>query len=607
MRFLLFLFIFTTYIFAVDVSPKTIPVYKEIEASYNIKSLNQAIKNKKLFKKIRYYVRIFKNKSHDNLWLKIPLQNKTNQEIDRVFATRWDRVDLELFIVKDDKLLFSETISNDEYIKTSSRIEIPARENIDLYIHVKTRKSIDQFFYIYIIDEKLVNTFIIKYEKFYHHGFFFGILLTMAMYSFFMFLSMKDKGYLFLGFYQVSVLIASSGLINYLFMLFENQPILADFFLRDMINYIIMVFSIMFTKEFLNTKKEMPKLNIFLNMLMVVLLPISLINSSINYASFLFILYVVVGIYVFSQKRSLVVLFYILGFLGYPLYLVIINLGILLDWNIHFEFHYARQIFTCVESFSLTMALYLKIKSIIKEKEKARKESIEKEIAFLEQSRFASMGEMLASIAHQWRQPLNHLNMIFANLQLSNDLGKLDKNYLEKKSEEADNQLKYMSSTIESFSNFFATKGKEEEFYLIDICKYTSRLLESRVKKNSIELSFIGEDKTIYKNYKNELIQVLSIVLNNAIDALIINEIEKPKIEIFVNANKITINDNAKGIPKEILTNIFDPYFSTKDKKFGTGLGLYTSKIIMNNHIKGKLDVKNIKEGASFIITLPSK
>lgn len=606
MRIVLCLILLCFKLFALDVSFEKVPVYKKIEASYNIKSLNQAVNNKKLFKTISYYVRIFKNKSNDGLWLRIPLHNKSHKQIKRVFISRWDRVDLELFAFKDDnKLFFKEKISSDEYIKKSKEIDIAPWQTVDLYVHIKAKDSLDQFFYIYILDSKIVNDFIISYEKLYHGGLFFGILLTMTMYSFFMFLSMGDKGYLFLGFYQVSVLITSSLLIDYSFTLLKNHALLADFLLRDLPSYIIMVFSILFTKEFLNTKKQMPKLNIFLNMLMVLLLPISLIDSSINYASFLFILFVSVGAYVYFEKRSLVVLFYTLGFLAYPLYLVVLNLSILFDWDMYFEFDYAKQIFTCIESFALTMALYLKIRFLIEEKEKASKEAVEKEMALLEQSRFASMGEMLASIAHQWRQPLNHLNMIFATLQLAHDSKKLDTKYLRKKSQEADNQLKYMSSTIESFSNFFSTKGKKEEFYLLDVCEYSLTLIESRLKKYKVEIFFICNDKTVYKNYKNELIQVISIVLNNAIDALIINKIEKPSIEIVIETNKIKIIDNAKGIKKEILPNIFDPYFSTKNKKFGTGLGLYTSKIIMKNHIKGTIEAKNITKGALFTITIP--
>lgn len=606
MKILLFIFLFISYSLALDITSKSTPVYKEIEVSYNVKNIKDAIKNQKDFQTVKHYVRLFSNQSYDELWLKIPLVNTSNTSLERVFISRWDRVDFEVFTVKNDKVIAVEKISNDKYLKQSSFITIPAKETIDFYVHVKTKKSLDQFFYIYFTDKDYANEFVITNEKFYHHGLFFGILLTMAMYSFFMYFSIKEKGYLFLGFYQTSVLIATSDLRLYFFMLLENMPNLADFLLKGIFGYIIMFLSILFTKEFLNTKKEMPRFNLFLNILMIFLLPINAIDSNVNYASFLYIIFVFVGIYVFIHKKNMLALFYALGFLGFPLYLILLNLAILFDWNFYFEHHYAKQVFTCIESFALTMALYFKIRSIVEEKEKAKADVIKNEKLMLEQSRFASMGEMLASIAHQWRQPLNHLNIIMANFQLAFEAGKLDKQYIEKKAEEADKQLKYMSSTVENFSNFFATKDKKEKFQLLNVCEYTIELVESRLKKEHISIELISNDKCFHKNYKNELIQVLSIVLNNAIDALVLNNIENKKIEVIVNCNEIIVQDNAGGIPLDVLPKIFDPYFSTKDKKFGTGLGLYTSKIIVNNLIKGDIEAKNIKDGASFSISLSS-
>ena len=581
------------------------PVYKQIDVAYNIKDINEAIKYKDSFSNIKHYVRLFRNKTNKELWLRIKLENRSSKTIQRAFVSRWDRVDFEFYLVKNDNLIFSEKLSSKEYLKQSSAIVLKANEKLDFYVHVKTNRAVDQFYYIYFIEKNKVNDFIKNSEKLFHQGLFFGILMTMAMYSFFMFFSIRDKGYLFLGFYQIIVLLDTSDLKSHLFILFENIPILSEFLLRSLFSYLMMFFTILFTKEFLNTKEEMPIFNMFLNTLIIFLLPLNFIESNIDYAAFLFIVFVFTGLYVFFNKKNLLVFFYILGFLGFPVFLILSNFGILFDWNFYFEFHYTKQIFTCVESFALTMALYLKIKALVKEKELAKEEALKNEKILLEQSRFASMGEMLASIAHQWRQPLNHINLIMANLQLAFDNNKLDKNYLEKKSKEADLQLKYMSSTIEGFSSFFANKNKKEQFLLEEICKYTLDLVESRIKKHKIIVNTNFNDNEKHINYKNELIQVLSIVLNNAIDALELNHIENKKIEIYVNKKEIIIEDNAKGIKEEILTKIFDPYFTTKDKKFGTGLGLYTSKIIMDNLIKGEIKVENTNNGAKFTILIP--
>jgi len=292
MRLILFLFLFVIQVFALDISSKVTPIYKEVQLSYEIKNINDALANQDKFKKVKHFVRLFRHKSNDGLWLKIPLVNNSHKSLDRVFLSRWDNVDFELFAVKNAEIIFQESISNNKYIKKSSSLNIPFHETLDFYVHVKSKQSLEQFFYVYFLDEDSVENFIINNEKLYHHGLFFGILLTMTMYSFFMYLSMREKGYLFLGFYQTSVLIATSDLRQYFFILLENMPNLADFLLRGVFGYIIMFLSILFTKEFLNTKEEMPRFNLFLNIIMIFLLPINAIDSNINYSSFLYIIYV---------------------------------------------------------------------------------------------------------------------------------------------------------------------------------------------------------------------------------------------------------------------------------------------------------------------------
>lgn len=595
--------IFFNSCYALDISENEVPIYKEIELSYNILNIHEAIENNSKFKKIKRYRRILHRKTSNNLWLKITLENKTSNSLERVLALKWDRAYFELYLVSNKKIIFSQNILNDNYIKQSNSFVVGPNSSVDLYLKVKIKKALDQFSYLYILDKNIINKFVISKERYYHHGLYFGILLTMAMYSFFMFFSIKEKGYLYLGLYQAWILIVTSDLYQYGFILLEDYPILSNLILKEMLSYSMMFFSIIFTKEFLNTKKEMPRLNLFLNIAMVLLIPLSLIHNPVDYSSFLYIVYVLVGIYAYNKKDTSA-LFYTLGFLGFTSYLVLLNLARLFDWNFYFEYLYAKQFFTCVESFSLTMALYLKICSIVKEREKALKEVREKERMMLVQSRFASMGEMLASIAHQWRQPLNHIDMILGNILLAFENKKLSFDYLSKKTYEADKQLKYMSNTIEDFTNFFAIKGSLESFTLEEVVKYSLELVDSRCKKYSIKTHLQIDSYKNYTNYKNELIQVIMIVLNNAIDALMQNNIEDRIIDIKIEENKIIISDNAGGIPDNVIKKIFDPYFSTKDKKFGTGLGLYTAKMIIDNLIKGKIVAKNSKNGASFTVKI---
>ncbi len=606
LRLFFYLIISLNFLFAIDIRPLKTPLYKEIDLSYNINSIEEAIRSEDKFVNIKRFRRLFhRHAYHSNTWLKIPLENNSGVDLKRVFVTRWDRVYIKLYAVDDGKIVFQDIIQSDDYLKKSLPITIPKNKKIDLFVSVKTGKSLEQFSYIYFVSDEVVDDFIILRNKLYNHGFFFGILFSMTLYSFFMYFSIKERGYLYLGFYQAWVLLVISDLWQYLYVFLNDSPIFAYLFLKSMFDYNMIFFSILFTKEFLNTKKRLPRLNTILNLYMILLLPISLAVTKINYGSFFYVIYVFAGLYVFYKRRSLAALFFTIGFLGFAVFSVALNLSRVFDWDFYFELTYAKQIFTCIESFALTMALFLKLRLIVKEKEEAKMEIIKKEKLMLEQSRFATMGEMIASIAHQWRQPLNHITMIFANLQLANETNKLDTKYLNKKTKEANLQLKYMSDTIEDFSSFFSKRGEVKEFTLEQVCKLSLDLVSSRCKKYEIKIFEKDNVSKLHKNYKNELTQVLVVILNNAIDALMLNNIENRKINIEIESNTITINDNAGGIPENIIHKILDPYFSTKDKKFGTGLGLYTAKTIVETLMKGKITVKNLDDGASFSISIP--
>jgi len=129
-------------------------------------------------------------------------------------------------------------------------------------------------------------------------------------------------------------------------------------------------------------------------------------------------------------------------------------------------------------------------------------------------------------------------------------------------------------------------------------------IINSSLKNNQIDFKIDIKELVELTTYENEIKQVLLNLIKNAEDALIEREIPNPTIEIFIDKNKLVVSDNAGGIPDNILEKVFDPYFSTKTKKDGTGLGLYMSKVIIEKHCCGKLSVTNTKDGASFTIIL---
>jgi signal transduction histidine kinase len=230
----------------------------------------------------------------------------------------------------------------------------------------------------------------------------------------------------------------------------------------------------------------------------------------------------------------------------------------------------------------------------------------QKEQILIQKAKLSSMGEMVNSIAHQWRQPLSEISSILMNIELRHKLRRLDDVFLEKKMNKAENILLFMSNTIEDFRGFFKLDKKKQKFNLYKLCKETLNILDSSLKSNHIDIQIdIDQSIEIY-GLKNEFSQVFLNLLVNAKEALIEKQIKMPYIKVFAYTNNETISlniqDNALGLKKKNLQKIFDLYFTTK--KEGSGIGLYISKLIIEKHFSGSLEVENNNEGALFIIRI---
>lgn len=241
-----------------------------------------------------------------------------------------------------------------------------------------------------------------------------------------------------------------------------------------------------------------------------------------------------------------------------------------------------------------------------KEVEKNKKQ----QLLMLQQSRLAQMGEVINMIAHQWRQPLNHLSLINQTLYHQYTKQKLTDENVEHFRKKSNDTIQQMSSTIDDFRNFFKPEKKKVNFCINDAIRHALEVSAPMLKDNSIEVIFHEKEPYYVYGFSNELAQSILNILYNAQDTLLGKETEDKHIDIFlVQEEKYTllsIQDNAGGIPEEIIEHIFDPYFSTKGEKQGTGLGLYISKIIVEEHMNGKLTVLNKEKGACFNISLPS-
>ena len=227
------------------------------------------------------------------------------------------------------------------------------------------------------------------------------------------------------------------------------------------------------------------------------------------------------------------------------------------------------------------------------------------------QSRLAAMGEMIDSIAHQWRQPLNGLGLMIQGLRHISNEQKIQKEFLLEFEEEMMEKVSYMTHTIDDFSDFFRITKKKEMFDILSNIKDAIRLIDAQLSINKITVCINvkeNEDLNIL-GFSNEFRQVIMNILSNSMMAIVDNKIKngfvKINIESLDNKLKIEIFDNGGGIEEKNLPKIFDPYFTTKEK--GSGIGLYMSKMIIEHHMKGSLDVKNYKEGTMFCIFLKKK
>ncbi len=228
----------------------------------------------------------------------------------------------------------------------------------------------------------------------------------------------------------------------------------------------------------------------------------------------------------------------------------------------------------------------------------------EKEQQLMQQSRLAQIGEMLSMIAHQWRQPLTAISATSMSLEFKAEQGNIDKETVLKKAKNISNYTQRLSKTIDEFRNFFKPDRDKEDILYSELINSVLYIAEGSMTNQNIELIKELNCNTTFHVYRNELIQVILNLIKNAEDILLEREIENPKITIKTNTGSLTVSDNAGGVPDDIMDKIFDPYFSTKLQKNGTGLGLYMSKIIIENHCAGKLSVMNDEHGAVFKISL---
>lgn len=232
----------------------------------------------------------------------------------------------------------------------------------------------------------------------------------------------------------------------------------------------------------------------------------------------------------------------------------------------------------------------------------------EKEKQMIHQSRLAQMGEMISMIAHQWRQPLTSIAATASGMKLKVMKGDDDSTYFLDAINNINRYAKHLSSTIDDFRDFFKPNKEKSRFSLKASVERSLEIIEPSLGTRGIRVNVSCKDDPKIYGYPNEIRQVILNLIKNAEDVLLEKKIAQPQIAIALesigNSAVLSVSDNAGGFDAAIKERLFDPYFTTKEKRDGTGLGLYMSKVIVEEHCGGRISAYNAKAGAVFEITL---
>ncbi|WP_319016946.1 HAMP domain-containing sensor histidine kinase [Aliarcobacter butzleri] len=423
------------------------------------------------------------------------------------------------------------------------------------------------------------------------YGITFGILIMTIAYTLIRYIYSKEIFYIsycFMQIFSLVYIVAYSKLYQISYFIQEFSLVLAS------------VFAVIFAVNYYEGK-FLPKVSNYKELILnTFLLNVVILTAFYHYILFEYLPYTIIYAIlfisiIFNLKQGFKpTLIYVIGWSVFCIVLFIFDFK-----NRYIGLGYFDLVLVvfALEAMLFTISIAYKYNDL-------KKQNKEFEKMILQQSKFVKSGEMIANITHQFRQPLNNISYILINLKKRFESEKLDKIFFDKKVNQANEQVSFLSKTIDDFKEFYLQEKEKDDFLVKDSIQNALTILNPDLQKDNINLNLkfeTFEDIKIF-GVKNELSQVILSLVSNSIDAL--KNRHNPKISINVVSSSaeviIEILDNAGGIKAKNLKKIFEPYFSTKEE--GTGIGLYLSKIIIEESFGGKLQVQNIKDGAKFSI-----
>jgi len=420
-----------------------------------------------------------------------------------------------------------------------------------------------------------------------------GVILSSTIYNLAFFYYIRRVQYLYYALAQIAIIVLLVQIENLFVSPFnEIYGFKRSLFILEISQNLIVIFSLLFIRYFLYLYK-IETLNRLIGVIVYIaifdLIFTLIFSQSIIVKfipSFIWILLVLSEAQRVVDRKDAPFIFILFGwysvvFVSLAEYFNFFGLDVKTFPFLHLAF--------AIESMLLSFALSYKFK-LLEEEHKIHQSML------LQQSRLASMGEMISIIAHQWRQPLNYLSFAFMHIKRSCNK---DKETLET-IKDANRQLQYMSQTIENFRNFYNPSKRRDNFSIESACRDTINIVAPTLHNIKVTLE-VKEDFSVYGS-ANEFEQVILNLINNARDILVERKIENPKIDIVVDKPKVTISDNGGGIAKEHIDKIFEPYFTTK--KNSDGIGLYIAKTVIEREMEGSLTVNLVGDRTTFVIKL---
>ncbi|MEA1892260.1 MAG: sensor histidine kinase [Campylobacterota bacterium] len=436
-----------------------------------------------------------------------------------------------------------------------------------------------------------------------------SIMFTLAFYNATLYFFNKRKEFLIYALYMLTPAI---GLLYKYGIIFDTFNLYGEnTYWLNLTAILMPAFFIIFLKQVLNLNKMHKKINSILNSI-ILLVAIDIVLAIVIDLTFAievfkivffysFIVMIYLGFYLFKIKHPLAQIF-ALAYLFYMSGMIITILAMSGAIELSFLTFHSGGIGLIIEGLLFSYLMHYNVK-ILEQKVHDQREVI------IAKNKKAQLGEMIGAITHQWKQPLNRITSITSILEFKIDSkNNISTDELKEKISQINSNTLFLGNTIDDFKDFFNPNINTE---ICDIAEIIQRAIslsndDTMTKEISIKTD-LNFDKNIRIN-KNELLHILLNIIQNSKEAFknVDGDIKIIKIIGYCKDNKIYIDiiDNAGGIKEETLPFIFNEHYTTKGKKSGSGLGLYLTKIILENHLQGSIEAKNIKGGAMFRIIL---